>query len=85
MLLAQDVLDATPYVGVIGAIIMWCGFIIVLSMIKGWIVQGVSIAIGELLMKSSSPEMQEKICRWLGDKDRLLEYLRLIEEQGRSK
>lgn len=59
---------------------MWFGLIIVLSIIKGWIVQGTSIAISEWLIKNSSNDIRERVCRWLGDKEQILDYLDRIDK-----
>ncbi len=81
-ILAQaETIDAAPFVGIIAQIIMWFGLIITLSIIKGWIVQGTAVAIGEWLMRTNSEESRERVVRWLGDKDQVLEYLRLILEK----
>ena len=84
-ILAQaSTVNAAPFVGIIGQIIMWFGLIICLSIIKGWIVQGTAVAISEWLMKTNSEESRERVCRWLGDKDQVLDYLRQIDEKTGS-
>lgn len=77
--------DAGPFLSVICHIIMWVGLIITLSMIKGFIVQGINIAISELLLKVADKESQERICRWLGDKDQILDLLDEINEKRKVK
>lgn len=70
---------------VISAVIMWIGLFIVLGMLKGFIVQGVNIAISELLLKVADKDSQERICRWLGDKDQIIGLLDQIrQKQGES-
>lgn len=84
-ILAQaQTVNAAPFVGIIGQIIMWFGLIITLSIIKGWIVQGTAIAISEWLLKTNSEETRERVCRWLGDKTQILECLRQIDEKTSS-
>lgn len=72
-------IDATPFLGVIGTIIMWFGLILTISIIKGFIVQGSAIAISEWLLKISDKDSQERICRWLGDKEKILAHLQEIQ------
>lgn len=48
-------------------------------MIKGMIVQGSAIAISEWLLKISDEDSRERICRWLGDKEKILAHLQRIE------
>jgi hypothetical protein len=73
-------IDAAPYVGIIGSIIMWFGLIFTLLVIKGFIVQGSAMAIAEWLLKIGDEDSQERVCRWLGDKDRIIQHLRKIQE-----
>jgi len=77
-------IDPTPYLGVVGAIIMWFGLIFVISIIKGFIVQGTSIAISEWLLKVGDENSQERICRWLGDKEKILAHLKEIKAKENS-
>ena len=77
----DQAVSAAPFVGIIAQIIMWFGLIIVLSIMKGWIVQGTAITIGEWLMRSTSNESRERVCRWLGDKEHVLNYLHSIDEK----
>ncbi len=72
-------LDPAPFLGIIGSIIMWFGLILTISIIKGFIVQGSAIAISEWLLKISDNDSQERICRWLGDKEKILAHLRAIQ------
>jgi len=76
-----EMVSAAPFVGIIGQIIMWFGLIVVLSIIKGWIVQGAAIAISEWLMNTNSEKSRERACRWLGDKNQVVEYLKKIDEK----
>lgn len=76
----NEVVNAAPYLGIIAQIIMWFGLIIVLSMMKGWIVQGTSMAISDWILKHA--EARERACRWLGDKGQILEILKKIDADG---
>ena len=77
-------MDATPYVGIVGAVIMWFGVIVCLCIIKSFIVQGTALAISEWLLKVSDKTSQERICRWLGDPDRIMGYLEEIRAKQES-
>ena len=77
-------MDPTPFLKIIGAIIMWFGLILAISIIKGFIVQGTAIAISEWLLKISDNDSQERICRWLGDKEKILAHLQEIKDRENS-
>lgn len=77
-------MDPAPYVGILGAIIMWFGLIICLCILKGFVVQGTALAIAEWLLKVSDKTSQERICRWLGDPDRIMGYLEEIRQRQES-
>ena len=76
--------DATPYVGLISTIVMWFGLIFTLLLMKGFVVQGAAMAIGEWLLKIGDEESQERICRWLGDKARIRQYLKEIKAKQKE-
>ena len=73
--------DPAPFLRIIGSVIMWFGLIWTLSIIKGFIVHGAAIAISEWLLKIANTDSQERICRWLGDKERILQHLQEIENK----
>ncbi len=77
-------IDPAPFLRIIGAIIMWFGLILTISIIKGFIVQGSAIAISEWLLKISDKDSQERICRWLGDKEKIIAHLEEIREKENS-
>lgn len=76
--------DATPFLRIIGSIIMWFGLIWTLSIMKGYIIHGTAIAISEWLLKLADTGSQERICRWLGDKERILQHLQEIQDKESS-
>lgn len=76
--------DPAPFLKIIGAIIMWFGLILTISVMKGFIVHGTAIAISEWLLKISDKGSQERICRWLGDKEKILAYLQEIRDRENS-
>lgn len=81
----EETLSAAPFVGVLGQIVMWFGFIVCLSLIKNYIIYGTALALSEWLIKLSDKSGQERVCRWLGDSDRILECLEEIKEKtGKS-
>ena len=80
----MEVASAVPFIGVISSLIMWIGLIFVLTMFRGFISNGVSLAIAEWLLKVNDDSVREKVCRWLGDKDTIIEHLKSIEEQNKA-
>jgi hypothetical protein len=78
---ASSVVNMSPWVGVIGAIVGWTGFIIVVSMLKDFLSRGFSWALGEFLLNTSSPETTEKLVRWFGNKDEILKCLEEIKDK----
>jgi hypothetical protein len=77
-------IDPAPFLSIVGSIIMWFGLILTVSLIKGFIVQGSAIAISEWLLKISDVDSQERICRWLGDKEKILAHLQEIRDKENS-
>lgn len=65
----------TPITYVIG----FLGLIIVLSMLKGYIVNGVALAITEFLLKAGE-DQRLMVCRWFGNGDQILSTLKDIEK-----
>lgn len=74
-------IDPAPFLKIVGAIIMWFGLILTISIIKGFIVQGTAIAISEWLLKIADDNAQERICRWLGDKGKIIAHLQEIQKR----
>ena len=81
---ATSIVSMKPAIGLISQIIMWLGLIIVLAMFKGFIVQGVSIALAEILWKCADQDTREKIARWLGDKNIIIAQLKEIDKKLRK-
>lgn len=77
-------IDPAPFLQIVGAIIMWFGLILTISIIKGFIVQGSAIAISEWLLKIADTDSQERICRWLGDKEKIIAHLQEIQKKENS-
>jgi len=82
MLAAETItFDAGPWVSVIGAIVMWTGFVITLAMLKNVIAHGVSLAVAEFLIRTENEVLTEKICRWLPKGDQVVNYMRQMDEK----
>lgn len=80
----EELTSVVPFIGVISQIVMWVGLIFVLTMFRGFISHGVSLAIAEWLLKVNDDLVREKVCRWLGDKDTIIEHLESIKEQNKA-
>lgn len=77
--------SAIPYISVITTSIMWFGLIIMICLLKNFFVQGVSLAVAEWLLRLSSPEHQQKVCRWLANGDEVMAYLQALSEKENKK
>lgn len=73
--------DMSPWVSVVGAIVGWGGFIIVVSMFKEFLSKGFSWALGEFLLNTCNDTQIEKLVRWFGNKDEILACLNEIKEK----
>ena len=80
----SSVVDMSPWVSVIGAMVGWTAFIIVVGMLKSFISKGFSMSLASFLIENSSDEQIEKITRWFGNKDEILFELKEIKK-GLSK
>jgi hypothetical protein len=77
---ASKMADIEPFLGIVSLIICWFCFIIVLAMLKGFISRGFSMALAEFLLKNCSEEKAERLVRWFGNGEDVLEELKLIKE-----
>ncbi len=75
--------NVAPFVGVLGSIIGWSFFLIALGMFKNFISHGFSIALAEFLFKHATPEIREKIARWFGNGDLILQQLQELDAKLR--
>ena len=80
----EAVMSMTPFIGVISQIIGWSFFIAVLVVLKNFISHGFSMAIAEVLLKTTSIDVQQKMVRWFGNGDVVLEKLNEINERIKS-
>ena len=81
-MIADASIDAGPFIGVISQIIMWVGLLTALGVLKGFIVQGLSLAMAEFLIRAPSEEVLEKVCRWLVRGDQVKDYLKQIKDRS---
>jgi len=72
-------------VKVIGSLISWTFFVIVLAMIKNFISHGFSMAIAEFLLNSCTKDQREKYVRWFGNGDVILEHLNELDKKVSEK
>jgi len=82
------VVNMTPWITVIGAIISWFFFVIVICIFKNFISRGFSMATAEFLLKSCDKEQCEKLVRWFANGDVILQELKEIKgkmETGKEK
>jgi len=82
---ANAVVDMSPWIGVIGSIVGWSGFIIVVSMFKGFFSRGFSWALGEFLLNTCTQAKAEKLTRWFGNQEEVLACLNEIKEKTQIK
>ena len=73
--------DAGPWIGVIGTIIMWGGFIIVLGIFKTFITQGISFGTVEWLLKVGDRSTRSWICRHFSNEDQMMAYIDEMRER----
>jgi len=85
MLETNAVINMSPWISVIGSIIGWGGFIIVVSMFKEFLSKGFSWALGEFLLNTCNQEKAEKLTRWFGNQDEVLACLNEIKEKAQIK
>jgi len=74
-------IDMSPWVSVVGAIIGWGGFIIVVSMFKEFLSKGFSWALAEFLLNTCNDKQIEKFIRWFANKEEVLKALNEIKEK----
>ena len=77
------VIDMTPWIRVVGALIGWTFFLIVLGMIKNFIVHAFSITVADFLVNTATDDQRVKITRWITKGDLVLEEVRnLAKHKG---
>ena len=78
---AEYIPNLGPVVGLAGHVITVIALIVVLSILKGFIVQGVSIAVVEWLLKMSDTDSQYRALRWFADGKQMMKALEEIKEK----
>ena len=81
----EALVDMKPFIGIISQLITWVCFLFAIAMFKNFFSNGLSIAIGEFLINNVSDETRDKIVRWFGNEEIVLEYLKRIDERGAKK
>jgi hypothetical protein len=80
----QAVVDMSPWIGVIGAIIGWTFFLIVIGVLRGFIVGAFSMFLADLIWKASNEDTKEKLARYLMSPEKVIEYLKELEKKSNS-
>lgn len=73
-------MEPDSVVKLVGVVIFWIGFIVVLSMLRRFVCYGISVGAAEVL-KGAKEEVQERMCKWFADGDEILDELRLMREK----
>ena len=77
----QAVVDMSPWVKVIGSIVGWFFFTIVLGMLGSFIRHGFSIALANFLIHGCDSDQREKLVRWLAKPEIVLKELKEIDKK----
>jgi len=84
-LLAETTVQAIPDLSVITPIVYLCLqgliLIIIISMFKGFITHGISIAVAEWLLKMSDNDSQHRVVRWFANGEKIEELLTEIRDR----
>lgn len=75
---AVEIVSSAPAIGVISMVLMWTFFLIALSLVLGFLRQGLNAAIAEFLISHCNDEQREKYIRWFANHDRVLEEIKQI-------
>lgn len=78
---AKAAVDMTPWVSVIGSIVGWFFFVIVLGMLKGFLTGAMNMYVAEVIWKLNDDEKREKIVKWMTNSEKVLEYLKQLEKK----
>lgn len=81
MLFAQEMPSLGPVIGLASHVVTVIALIVVLSILKGFIVQGVSLAVVEWLLKMSDQDSQYRMLRWFANGDQMMKMLQEIKEK----
>jgi hypothetical protein len=78
---ASNPADMAPIVSLVTYAIGCGTLLIALGMLRGFITKGISIAVAEFFLRSNDQEQIQKMCRWFGSGDEILEYYEDIKEK----
>ena len=74
--------DISPIVSVI-TLAIGCGtLLIALSMLKGFITHGISVAIAEFFLRNRDLDQVEAMCRWFANGEEIMEYVKQVKEKA---
>jgi len=80
----ENISDIGPVVSLIGHAITAGAFLIALSMLRGFIIHGISLAIAEFFIRAKDEEQMQRMCRWFAEGDEILEHLKEIREKQKK-
>ena len=81
MLAETEAIDAGPFLGVLGQMIMWGGLIICLAMVKNYVTAGTSAVAAEFLFKAPE-KVQSWACTYIVNGDLILAELKKIKKRN---
>ena len=73
--------DVKPFIGILSQLIGWTFFLIALGMFRNFIIHGFSMALAEFLFKVADNGMREKLARWLGNGEVVLDHLKELDKK----
>ena len=76
--------DPDSVVKLVGTVVFWIGFVVILSMLRRFICYGISVGAAEVL-KGANESIQERMCKWFANGDEILDELRLTKEKNDNK
>ena len=77
----ENIPSLGPVIGLASHVVSVIALIVVLSILKGFVVQGVSLAVVEWLLKMSDKDAQFRILRWFANGDQMMKMLEEIKEK----
>jgi hypothetical protein len=77
----KTAIDVGPFLAILGQVIGWTFFLIALAMFKNFISHGFSMAIGEFLLKINDNDLRERLCKWFGNSDVILDHLKEMDKK----
>jgi len=63
-----------------------CGtLVIVVVLLRGFVVHGISVAVAEFFIRSRDEEMLERMCRWFGNGSEILSHVKKVHKTVEKK